>query len=191
MAGVVVTVGLGILATALVAARFQWVEEQIFEILGRWSLELPEPEAKLLVARHAAHHGWHAQLWSERVPNLREGSVRAPDPSGWANLLEAVQESSSRHATALRLAGMYRVVLPRLIGQYRQVASRTSEAADRPVMRTIRLVTNDEHQDAQEGEILLQSLLREADAVSDAQHRVIHLEAIAAGSFAAGDFGQF
>lgn len=181
------TGGLGIHATARYAAHFQWIEEQIFEILGGWSVSLSEPEAKLLVARHAAHHGWHAQLWAERRPNLREASIDNPESVEWVNLIGRVQAVSGEHPSILKLAGMYQVLLPRLIDQYSKVLALTAEVADMPVKRTIQLVMADERGDAQEGKILLQSLLGTADAVSDAERWVTQLEAIPWSGPEAGD----
>ncbi len=172
------TGGLGIHATARYAAHFQWIEEQIFEILGGWSVSLTEPEAKLLVARHAAHHGWHAQLWAERRPNLREASIGDPESADWLDLIGGVQAGSGEYSSILKLAGMYRVLLPRLTAQYSNVLASTAEVADKPVIRTIQLVMADEREDAQEGKILLQSLLGTADAVSHTERWVAQLEAI-------------
>ena len=169
--------GLGIVETARRAAHAQWIEERIFETLGAWSTSVPEPEAGLLFARHASHHAWHAQLWAERRPELRERSVDGPLDERWIRFVAALRAPADDR-TVLKLAGIYRVALPRLVGGYTAHLEVASPVADEPVARVLELVLRDELDDWREGEMFLQSLLTTADLVRDAARHQADLEAL-------------
>ncbi|MGH9023575.1 MAG: hypothetical protein ACRDV9_10825, partial [Acidimicrobiia bacterium] len=50
-------------AAAWLAAH-RLLEQRLHEILGRWSVEASEPEAKTLLAAHSLRHAWHSRLWA-------------------------------------------------------------------------------------------------------------------------------
>jgi len=118
-----------------------------------------EPEVKIALAAQSAHHGWHAGLWGERLPTLHD-----VDPGSWvkpasAGVEEAVALLAGAAGTIERLAGVHRVLLPRLVAAHSEHLEATSPVADAPTIRTLRLVLSDECEDQRAGERLLQSLL--------------------------------
>jgi hypothetical protein len=67
------TMGAGALpldAQAKVVGAYQWMERRLFEILGGWVVSEPVPEARLMFDVYSQQHGWHAELWAERLPVL-------------------------------------------------------------------------------------------------------------------------
>ncbi|HET9546183.1 MAG TPA: hypothetical protein VFO97_00035, partial [Desertimonas sp.] len=48
--------------------RWIAVEDLLFETLGRWARELPEPAIKQVMATWCHRHAWHAEVWRDRLP---------------------------------------------------------------------------------------------------------------------------
>jgi hypothetical protein len=162
--GVPLTLG----ESARVMGHYRWVEMRLFEILGGWGPEVPELEAKLLVATHAPHHAWHSSLWRDRLPELAgvdRDELTIAANSDVVACLDAVQRSER---TIEKLVGVYRVVLPRLIASYAGHLDRASPVTDGPAIRALKLVLADELDDWKEGEAVLQSLLIDELAVRQA-----------------------
>ena len=159
-------------ATARRAGAARWLDARLFEILGGWVASVPEPEVKIHLATQAAHHGWHATLWDERLPTLHD-----VDPSTWVQPAPGVQPALARLAEATgtveRLVGVHRVLLPRLIAAHAEHAEQASPVCDGPTVRTLRLVLQDEQEDQRAGERLLHQLLQtRADVERAAAHQV-------------------
>ena len=99
----------------------------------------------MLLARHAHHFAWHAELWDGVVPVLHdrpEGStVTEPSLHAAAAALAAVTEPK----------GVYDDVLPHVVAVYRAWSEESTPIAERPVMRVLDLVLHDLDFDAQEG----------------------------------------
>ena len=88
--------------------------------------------------------------------------------------------------TIEKLVGVYRVLLPRLIGAYTYHLNATSSITDAPTMRSLRFALQDEMDDWREGEMLLQSLISTPEEVDRAANRQRELEqlVLAAGGIA-------
>jgi hypothetical protein len=164
--------GFDIAETARRIARYRWAETTMFQALGGWIATVPELDAKVCLAAHSAHHAWHAELWRDRQPAV---AIADDVVDGLAPVAEALVEPA---ATIERLVGVYRVVLPRLIGSYTAHRRRTSALTDAPTVRTLQLVLRDELDDWRDGELLLQSLIRTPDDAARAGARQGHLEAL-------------
>jgi hypothetical protein len=84
---------LAIEASARRAGGHRWVEQRLFELLGRWAAELPDDGAAVLVGAHSRQHGAHAELWRTCLPTLPhldpESVTVAPSPA-FAAVVEAV-----------------------------------------------------------------------------------------------------
>jgi hypothetical protein len=121
------------------------VEMQLAALVGAWVPRITPAGAKLLLARHARHFAWHAELWDGIVPVLHdrtEGStVTEPTLRGAAVALAAVTEPK----------GVYDDVLPLVVGAYRGWSAASTPIAERPAMRVLDLVLNDLDFDSQEG----------------------------------------
>lgn len=191
------------LAAAWLGAH-RLLEQRLYETLGRWSAEVSEPEAKILLAAHSLGHAWHSRLWADRLPTLphlvdADGAGKGqgdagPTGAGWqgtANLspsaarVEGIArslEAVGSGGTLEKLAAVYRVMVPRLIVSYETYLRAASEVSDGPVIRALRLALFDESESWREGERLLQSLVvgrEESERVARAQ---VAVEAGIAGS---------
>jgi hypothetical protein len=160
---------------ALVGAHC-WTERRLFETLGAWVGSTPDLDAKLTLDRHSQHHAWRAGQWWDRLPVLasveRADLVRPPSPK-WALLVDAL---GSLDSPVARLAGAYRVALPRLSSAYRAHRDELSSVSDGAVIRTLAQVSADLVSDWVEGEAILEGLVRSAAAVDAAAAAVARLE---------------
>ena len=89
------------------------VERRLFEVLGAWAPEAPEPDAKLLFRVHSFAHARHAESAGESV---RGDAAGGSEVAAAAARLEDV--ASGPADTVSRLIGVYRGVLPVLISAY-------------------------------------------------------------------------
>ncbi|MDP8954947.1 MAG: hypothetical protein M3N37_08560, partial [Actinomycetota bacterium] len=94
-------------------------------------------------------------------------------PSG--ELEQAVELVAGAAGTIERLAGVHRVLLPRMAAAHAAHLEAASPVADAPTIRTLRLVLRDELEDQQAGERLLQGLLRTA---ADVERGTAHQAAV-------------
>jgi hypothetical protein len=163
---------------ARLAGGHRWVEARFFEILGGWVTSTADVDAKLLFDRHSQHHAWRADQWWDRLPVLadidRTSLVVAPSPEAAV----AADDLAALEGTVARLAGAYRVGLPRLAGGYQRHRSQTNPASDGAAIRTLDLLLPDVAADWREGEILLQCLLTDDAAVQEAASTVARLERV-------------
>jgi hypothetical protein len=170
--------------TASLVGGYRWIEQRLFELLGGWAAEARPPELRVRLDEQSARHAWHASLWADRLP-VRDG-VSADEltvaPAGAASVLAVLDES--RSDTTPLLAGLYRVVLPRLVTGYTRHLGATAPISDGPVIRALRLVLTDETEDWHAGERLVQDLLTQREEVAAASALVQKLEsaAVEAGS---------
>ncbi len=81
-------------------------------------------------------------------------------------------------STVARLAGAYRVAHPRLFASYHRHRLRADPTSDGSAIRTLDLLMPDVAADWREGEVLLQRLLTDDNAVQTAAATVAHLERI-------------
>lgn len=169
------------------------LEERLFELLGLWSREVPEAEAKILLAAHSLRHAWHSELWADRMPSLPAlqataglaGPGEPASPVFSAARIEAIVCSlreGGAEGTLEKLAAVYRVVVPRLVVSYEVYLEAASEVSDGPVIRALRLAIFDEGEGWREGERLLQVLVTGREESERAARAQGALEAVIAGS---------
>jgi hypothetical protein len=121
------------------------LEMQLAALLGGWVPRITPAGAKLLLARHARHFAWHAELWDGVVPVLHDR------PEGSAVTEPTLQEAAAALATATEPREVYDDVLPHAVAAYRGWSGESTPIAERPVMRVLDLVLHDLDFDAQEG----------------------------------------
>jgi hypothetical protein len=165
---------LSIDATATLLGQACWVEAACFRLLGAWVPDVPEPAAKLLLARHSRHHGWHAELLAEALPATRAhdpARLVAPADDRWPPAIDAARGPAAS-TTPERLAGVYQALLPWLLSGYDRTLDWLSPWSDGPTSRRLRLVTEDERADLAEGLVVLEGLVDgSADADRAARRR--------------------
>ena len=131
----------------------RWVEMELFRVSGGWVPSTPEPDVRVAWAVQSQHHGWHAEVLRERLPELRHLDVEtltAP-PAGWAATLLAVDALTS---TPDRLAAWFELVVPALVAEYESLAEGVDEVATPGLRRWLDHVLLDERSDAVEGAAL-------------------------------------
>lgn len=121
------------------------IEMQLSGFLGAWVQRVEPAGAKLLLARHARHFAWHAELWDALVPVLHDRS------EGSAVVDESLLGAESALAAATEPGAIYEAVLPLVVAAYRTWSGEATPIAERPVMRALDLVLHDLDFDAQEG----------------------------------------
>ena len=152
---------------ARLVGAYQWVERRLFEVLGGWVSSEARPEVGVVFDVYSRQHAWHAELWAQHLP-VRDGvdpatlavAPRAEVDRLFGGLAGGGGEGGpATGGTLLRLVGLGRVVLPRLLVGYRLHLRRASPVADAPVVRSLRLVIRDEVEAWQTTEALVQTLL--------------------------------
>jgi hypothetical protein len=184
--------------TASLVGAYRWVENALFKMLGDWVTDTPVAAVQVHLDGQSLRHAWHAELWADRLPAVAgfdpeaftvpsaqsavavaflTGEPLGPsDPSG--DDLEELGDEAARPGVLPRLAGLYRVVLPRLVTTYgRHVRAVTGSAADGPVVRALTLVLNDEIDDWHAGERLVQRLVTRPHDVGAVHDYLQRLEA--------------
>jgi len=173
--------GLRLHELAQLVGCYRWIEHRLFELTGAWATDVPLPEVQLHLHQVSLQHAWHAELWAERLPVLDGvdprtltrplGPVVGPllaalagEEPGWHVGGAATPEPMAPTAgegwgVVQRLAGLYRVVVPRLLTTYGLHLARAVPTTDGPVIRALRLVHRDELEDWQAGERLLEEVL--------------------------------
>jgi hypothetical protein len=147
----------GIAVWAARARGARTLEMRLADTIGGWVHEVADPQAQAVLARHATHHAFHAELWDAVVPVLHDVVV-SDDPAADADLAAVVRALGDPADAASGLRAAFGDALPGLLAVYREWAASTSVVADRPVMRVLDLVLRDEEFDLREGEAMLRAL---------------------------------
>ena len=190
--------------TAGLVGEYRWIEASLFRLLGEWVSDMPVPGVQVHLDAQSMRHAWHAELWGDRLPVLAgvdpDGPTRPsaataalfaalegvePTPEGPGSTWPAADLGPLPRPGALpRLAGLYRVVLPRLVTSYTRHLRVVAPVADGPLRRALRLVLRDEVEDWLAGERLVQRLVtrpHDVAAVYEFQQRLESV-AVAAGA---------
>ncbi len=202
--------------TAGLVGGYRWIEHALYEVLGSWVTDIPLAAVQVHLDAQSTRHAWHAELWADRLPVLHgidpDSLTKPPDPAG--TMLSILAGSAPLLGTPVtagwgwetsdddgevpdppgalpRLAGLYRVVLPRLVVSYEHHLRSASAVTDAPLIRALRLVLADEIEDWHAGERLVQHLVtrsHDVEAVYAFQQR---LELAVVGSSLASGLMRF
>src|SRR5581483_8608436 len=129
--------------TARRAGHYRWIEMRLFEVLGGWVATVPELDVKIRLGAHTYKHAWHADLWTKRLPELREMNpdrLTAPANDDVVAFIDAVAEPDSPDQTIEKLVGVYRVLIPRKIAAYTYHLNNTSTITDAPTIRSLKFI---------------------------------------------------
>ena len=188
--------------TAALVGEYRWIESALFGILGSWVTEMPVAGVQVHLDAQSMRHAWHAELFAERLP-VRAGidpdALTVPS-SASAALLAALcgieephqgpgstwpvadEDRVPRPGALPRLAGLYRVVLPRLVTSYTRHLRVVAPVADAPLARALQLVLRDGVDDWMAGERLVQRLVHRPHDVAAVYDFQEGLESVAVAS---------
>ena len=168
---------------ARIVGGYRWIEARLFEVVGGWVSSTEEPGVKVLLDAHARQHAWHAELWTQRLPHLRELDVDELTAPATPELGGVLDRVGSLPTTVERVAALHRVLVPRLVVAYEAHLAVTTAVTDAPVTRALELVLHDERRAWRAGEAALQGLLVDGAAVERAATTVqaVEGEVVAAG----------
>ncbi|HVM41803.1 MAG TPA: hypothetical protein VM618_13595 [Acidimicrobiia bacterium] len=167
--------------TARRVGNYRWIEMRLFEVLGGWVATVPEIDIKTMLGRHTYHHAWHAELWTKRLPELREmvpEKLTQPANAEVERFVELLTEPEAPEQTIEKLVGVYRVLIPHKIAAYTYHLNGTSRITDGPTIRSLTFILQDEFEGWREGEMMLQSLIDTPDDVERAARRQAELETL-------------
>ena len=124
---------LGIVELGSISADMRARNIDLFEQLGHWVVDTPDPSLQRLFAEASHLHAWHAELWAQRAPVIPpvelDNSVAAPPA--------ALVDPADR-------ATVYGAALDRLLTELARAAGTGSmQLLDPSTVRTIGLVTAD------------------------------------------------
>lgn len=132
----------------------RWVESELFTVSGGWVTSTDEPDVRVAWAVQSQHHGWHAEVLRDRLPELRHldvDTLTAP-PERWDDTLSAV---AALTATPERLAAWFGLVAPALVAEYESLAMVLDEVATPGLRRWVDHLLLDERADLADGRSLL------------------------------------
>ena len=184
--------------TAELVGEYRWIEASLHRLLGAWVTDIPIAGVQVHLDAQSMRHAWHAELFGDRLPVLAgvdpDGLTRPtaataalfaaldgvePVAEGPGSTWPAADAASAPRPGALpRLAGLYRVVLPRLVTSYDRHLRVVAPVADGPLRRALRLVVRDEVEDWMAGERLVQRLVTRPHDVAAVYAFQQHLESV-------------
>lgn len=136
------TPGLTLDDTARLLSHATWLERRLFEVLGGWVTDTPQPSIRLALARHSRLHAVHAALLEPLRPDTRDHDVtqRGPLDAGWRTLVSKMLAASNSATRLERLVD----VLVGAIACYEQYADAMRPVRDAPTQRALAQVLADE-----------------------------------------------
>ena len=144
----------------------------------------PEPAAKLLLARHSAHHGWHAELLGDCLPSTKDHDPEVATAAPSAEVAAALETIAAETGTLERLVAAYQVLGPERIAAYDRHLDAANPASDAAIRRSLSIVLHDEVDHVTEGLTLIETVTGEAggvDSVAAARDRFSGLLGSAGG----------
>ena len=163
-----------------VVGGLAWVSGRLFELEGRWAASMDEPAAVVHLAEHSRHHGWHAGLWRDALPD--SPALAATDhvtaPARWDAAIALTADGGLLDGAddAGRLAALYRGLVPRLAGLLADLDHQLAGPGDRAIRRVLGLVTHDVDNDLRGGSAHLAATLRDDEAIGSASSATLGLD---------------
>ena len=184
--------------TAALVGEYRWIETTLFATTGAWVADMTVAGVQVHLDAQSMHHAWHAELFADRLP-VRAGvdpdaltrpsagasalfaaldGIEVPVEGPGSTWLPADRERPPRPGALPRLAGLYRVVLPRLVTSYTRHLRVVAPVADAPLARALQLVLRDSVEDWMAGERLVQRLVARPHDVAAVYGFQEHLESV-------------
>lgn len=146
-----------------------WVSAELFAVEGRWAASMTSSAAVEHLATHSRHHGWHAQLLADALPDSPALGARrhvASPTAGWARAFDTVAATTADAGTdSYRLSALYRCFVPRLVALMADLTSDLGDPGDAAVARIVAIVDLDVMADLRGGVRILATTLGDDEAV--------------------------
>jgi len=164
--------------------NYKWAEQQISAALGGWVATIPELDVKARLGPHCYQHAWHADLWRQRLPELREANEDRAEPANeaFATFMRELTSPEGPDLTIEKLVGVYRVLVPHLLAVYSFHRHVTSDIVDAPTVRILKFMIDDNVEQLIEGEMMIQDLARSTKLRERAGKWHTHLDVLLAES---------
>src|SRR3954447_7743909 len=107
---------------------------------------------------------------------MNQDRMTVPPNDAYVAFIESVREPEAPETTIEKLTGVYRVLIPRIIGVYTYHLNGTSQITDAPTIRSLKFALQDDFEDWRDGEMLLQSLIDTPEKADRAAARFAELE---------------
>jgi hypothetical protein len=164
--------------SARLCRNYRYAAERMTRIMAGWIALTPELSAKLLLGRHVWDNAQHADDWGRRLPELRAHAQESePANDAFVAFMDAIEAPEAPGETALRLAGVYRVLKPHLLAVYVRHLESANPIYEPPTCRILARCIEDERRHIEAGETILHHLA----AASDVQARAAAWQAKLAG----------
>lgn len=140
--------------------NYKWAEQQLSAALGGWVATIPELDVKAMLGPHCYQHAWAADLWRQRLPELREPQEDRAEPANdaFAAFMNELTSPEDPELTIEKLVGIYRVLVPHLLAVYTFHQRVTSDIVDAPTVRILGFMLADLHEQVATGEMMIQDL---------------------------------
>ena len=135
----------GVVELTRLLGGLAWAAERLFVTEGQWADHLGDDTAVVHLATHSRHHGWHAGLWRDALPDspaLDAPSQVQPPAKGWSRAFDDAHALAPAPDAAL-LSALYRNLVPRYLGLVDDVIGTYRGPGDAHIARTARLVRAD------------------------------------------------
>lgn len=164
--------------------NYKYAEQHLSAALGGWVATIPELDVKAMFGPHCYQHAWHADLWRQRLPELRESNEDRAEPANeaFAQFMEELTSPDDADATIEKLVGIYRVLVPHLLAVYTFHQKVTSDIVDAPTVRILKFMLDDDVTQLIEGEMMIQDLARSEALRERAGKWQTHLDVLLARS---------
>lgn len=184
----------GVEATARRIGHVVWLDERLFEIVGSWITSTPEANLRERLAAHCHRHAAHAALWRERLPQATGVDGAAMVASPHRAIDDALHLLGAPTDTLRRLAGLYRVFVPRLVAAHTFHRHVTNSVTDGPTVDVLDAVVAGSMGQWRDGEMMIETVLQRdggAALAEAAAHQAAIERAIvtAGGIFGHGTLG--
>jgi hypothetical protein len=146
--------------SARLCRNYRYAVERMTRILAGWIALTPELSAKLLLGRHVWDNAQHADEWGRRLPELRAHAQESePANDAFVAFMDSIEAPEAPGETALRLAGVYRVLKPHLLAVYVKHLESANPVYEPPTCRILARCIDDERRHIGAGETILRHLV--------------------------------
>lgn len=155
-------------------AALVWVEQTVANLYDSWSALEPHSGARILLARAASHHGWHADILTQCLPTspqLADVATPVPPTTGWSDAVTTLRSIDGSDQSPARIAAIVREIDPWLMRETTSLLDLARPVADAHLTRWLRFIEIDHCDDGEVMAELLDAL--QANTISLADRSVL------------------